>query len=789
MSIRLQVLCSLAIMFLLSCVMFGATWSLTASQKADGLVGSLAGRQWMQVQKIAKDALAYAQNAKSGKGDAALAEDVRKRLVAFADVQNLLIAGGDYNDGKGFHIPKADRETAALLMAAAARIKPFVTEVETMLSKPDSATADRLAAAAEDMALAQDKAVDRLEEIAEGNVTTLMTIQASGMALGAVVFLSVLVLLSRSLNAPLTRLREYATAVAGGNLKARAAGNYPPELSELRDALSRMVAFLEKEMNETQKKGQECELQAAETHSALVATREQEARTNELLARMHEAAAQARSVSESVMDESASLLEQAQLVAGGAQHQRDRMIETATAMEEMNATVLEVAHNASAAATSADEAKGKALTGAEGVRSAVDSIEIIRQRILELKESMTRLGQQADSIGHIMNVISDIADQTNLLALNAAIEAARAGDAGRGFAVVADEVRKLAEKTMTATKEVGEAVVSIQGQARENIAAVESAAQGIEESTAAAAASGRFMDEIVGIVDATASQVASIATASEEQSATSEEINRAVEEVNRIAGETADGMETATAALSALSALSGELDDVIRRMTGDTTASHAKKAVAPRAVAAGSRTPSLPSSRPAAKSLPAPRRPAAAKALPHAPAKHAPKAASTHPAPAHAAPAKSASGNGGPVSCSINDAILIWDQSLAVGIQEIDSQHQKLVRMICDLHEAMRSGKGKDQVETILHELEEYAVEHFGFEEKLMEQYKYPGYLNHRKEHEKFVDKVLAFGNDFRANKVALTNEVMNFLKNWLVGHIKGTDQKYSSFFNERGVR
>ena len=66
----------------------------------------------------------------------------------------------------------------------------------------------------------------------------------------------------------------------------------------------------------------------------------------------------------------------------------------------------------------------------------------------------------AEGIGRIMNVISDIADQTNLLALNAAIEAARAGDAGRGFAVVADEVRKLAEKTMTATKEVGDAIRS-----------------------------------------------------------------------------------------------------------------------------------------------------------------------------------------------------------------------------------------------------------------------------------------------------------------------------------------
>ncbi|OLN26899.1 hypothetical protein DVDV_2416 [Desulfovibrio sp. DV] len=129
-----------------------------------------------------------------------------------------------------------------------------------------------------------------------------------------------------------------------------------------------------------------------------------------------------------------------------------------------------------------------------------------------------------------------------------------------------------------------------------------------------------------------------------------------------------------------------------------------------------------------------------------------------------------------------------WDESLATGLSEVDRQHQVLVGMICDLHEAMRSGKGKAQLEAILSELENYAVDHFGYEEKLMEQYKYPGYLNHRKEHVAFVDKVIAFGNDFRENRAALTTEVMNFLKNWLVGHIKGTDQKYAPFFIERGV-
>lgn len=178
-------------------------------------------------------------------------------------------------------------------------------------------------------------------------------------------------------------------------------------------------------------------------------------------------------------------------------HQRDRIQETATAMEEMNATVLEVAKNAGQAASEAELSRKKAQEGQDVVDGSVTAMGAIREQARTLSANMTELGRMAEDIGRIMTVILDIADQTNLLALNAAIEAARAGDAGRGFAVVADEVRKLAEKTMGATKEVGDSIKAIQGVARENVAGMERAVSAISDATGLSGRSGEMLREIV----------------------------------------------------------------------------------------------------------------------------------------------------------------------------------------------------------------------------------------------------------------------------------------------------
>jgi methyl-accepting chemotaxis protein len=284
---------------------------------------------------------------------------------------------------------------------------------------------------------------------------------------------------------------------------------------------------------------------------------------------MERIAERAQSISERMSSAAEELSAQVEQVSRGSELQRDRMTETATAMEQMNATVLEVARNASSAAENSGSARQQAEQGAGVVGEAVGAIAEVHTSAQELQENMGLLGQQAEAIGQVMNVISDIADQTNLLALNAAIEAARAGDAGRGFAVVADEVRKLAEKTVGATQEVGASIRAIQEAARRNVENMGRAVSSVDKATRLAGDSGQALTRIVDFVGDSAKQVEGIAAASEEQSAASEQINRAIEEVTRIVSETAEGMAQSSQAVQELAGMASELNQLIAELRTD----------------------------------------------------------------------------------------------------------------------------------------------------------------------------------------------------------------------------
>ncbi|MDR1857796.1 MAG: methyl-accepting chemotaxis protein, partial [Desulfovibrio sp.] len=145
---------------------------------------------------------------------------------------------------------------------------------------------------------------------------------------------------------------------------------------------------------------------------------------------MMEVAKQAEEISDRVAAASEELSSQVEQISRGAEIQRSRVESTASAMSEMNSTVVEVAGNASKASEQSELSKGKATEGAGLVEQVVHAINGVNHVSRKLQENMEELGKQAEAIGGVMGVISDIADQTNLLALNAAIEAARAGEAG-----------------------------------------------------------------------------------------------------------------------------------------------------------------------------------------------------------------------------------------------------------------------------------------------------------------------------------------------------------------------
>ncbi|MFW5488545.1 MAG: methyl-accepting chemotaxis protein [Desulfovibrio sp.] len=298
----------------------------------------------------------------------------------------------------------------------------------------------------------------------------------------------------------------------------------------------------------------------------LTQIRHQEAEITAKNEKIENVAQESTRIAQDVSTLSQSLSSQVELADKGADLQRQRTGETALAMEQMRATVFEVASNASEAASNADKARQEATGGKDSVAKVIDAINDVHDQSAGLKETMDSLGAKAQDIGQVMGVISDIADQTNLLALNAAIEAARAGDAGRGFAVVADEVRKLAEKTMTATKEVAEAISSIQTSTAKSVADAEKSMDAVDRCAKLAEESGQALERIVDIVESTSGQVTAIAAASEQQAASTDEVGRIVEDISHVSNDTAEAMRLAREEIGDLASKAGQLESLISEM-------------------------------------------------------------------------------------------------------------------------------------------------------------------------------------------------------------------------------
>jgi len=134
-------------------------------------------------------------------------------------------------------------------------------------------------------------------------------------------------------------------------------------------------------------------------------------------------------------------------------------------------------------------------------------------------------------------------------------------------------------------------------------------------------------------------------------------------------------------------------------------------------------------------------------------------------------------------------ALINWSDALSVNIKKIDDQHKRLIELVNTLHDSMKAGKGNAAIGPILSDLLKYASFHFATEEKYFQEYAYPEYLQHKKQHDELTQKTKMLNASHREGKLSITIEVMNFLKDWLSNHILVSDKKYSTFLCNKGLR
>jgi methyl-accepting chemotaxis protein len=253
------------------------------------------------------------------------------------------------------------------------------------------------------------------------------------------------------------------------------------------------------------------------------------------------------------------------------QTQASSVSETSASIDEMVASIQRVADTAKVLLDISNRSREEVHNGIATMEKATDGLNRINTTIRSSGEIIDVLGQRADDIGKIIEVIDDLAEQTNLLALNAAIEAARAGEHGLGFAVVADEVRKLAEKSAQSTKEISELIQSIQKEARKAVENMDRSTSIVNEGLELGGELNSALKKISNVVTEVYKFAQEIGAATNEQSHGSSQIARATTRLNEITHEINSAVEEQASGAQAVVKAMERMRELIQQSTSGST--------------------------------------------------------------------------------------------------------------------------------------------------------------------------------------------------------------------------
>jgi methyl-accepting chemotaxis protein len=364
--------------------------------------------------------------------------------------------------------------------------------------------------------------------------------------------------LARYFNNMVTYLKEMASiseAIAGGNLTLE----IEPRSKE--DTLGNAFARMVEGLRNLVRNGRDAASQVATASTQVAGASDESAKIS----------LQTSSAIDEVTSTMHEMSVNVQNMVKSTQVQASSVSETSASIDQMVASIQRVADTAKVLLDISNRSREEVHSGITTMEKATDGLNKINSTIQSSGEIIDVLGQRADDIGKIIEVIDDLAEQTNLLALNAAIEAARAGEHGLGFAVVADEVRKLAEKSAQSTKEISELIQSIQKEARKAVENMDQSTNIVNEGLGLGTELNSALKKISNVVTEVYKFAQEIGAATNEQSHGSSQIARATTRLNEITHEINSSVEEQASGAHAVVKAMERMRELVQQTTSGST--------------------------------------------------------------------------------------------------------------------------------------------------------------------------------------------------------------------------
>jgi methyl-accepting chemotaxis protein len=364
--------------------------------------------------------------------------------------------------------------------------------------------------------------------------------------------------LARSFSGMVSYLKEMSTiseAIAGGDLSNEV------EPHSKRDVLGQAFARMTVGLGSLVRSVRDSAAQVASGSGQVANASEESAKVS----------VQAASAIEEVTSTMHEMSINVQNMVRSTQMQATSVSDTSSSIDEMVASIQRVADTSKVLLDISNRSRQEVQNGIGSMDKTTDGLNRINSSIQGAAEIIGVLGQRADDIGKIIEVIDDISEQTNLLALNAAIEAARAGEHGLGFAVVADEVRKLAEKSAQSTKEISELIQSIQKEARKAVENMDKSTGIVNEGLVLGGDLSAALRKISNVVTEVYKFAQEIGAATNEQSHGSSQIARATTRLNEITHEINSSVEEQASGTQAVVKAMERMRELVQQSTSSST--------------------------------------------------------------------------------------------------------------------------------------------------------------------------------------------------------------------------